>query len=136
MKDGESWKEVYSVVGAERVEEGNIIIDFAPVSARYVKLEGSKFYKNPYLSNKRRMQIAEFEIYWVGGTPVEKGDVDADGVVTVADALMVLQAVARLRELNDAEFRMGDMDGDGVITVADALYILRCVVGLAERPLM
>lgn len=135
-EDGEMWKEVYSVVGAERVEEGNIIIDFAPVSARYVKLEGSKFYKNPYLSNKRRMQIVELEIYWVGGTPVEKGDVDADGVVTVADALMVLQAVARLRELNDAEFRMGDMDGDGVITVADALYILRCVVGLAERPLM
>ena len=54
---------------------------------------------------------------------------------TVADALMALQSVAKLRELTADEFRMADMDSDGIITVADALYILRCVVNLAQRPI-
>ena len=55
-----------------------------------------------------------------------KGDIDSDGKVTSADALMVLQMVVDSVEKNSA----ADLDGDGIITSNDALVILRTIVGL------
>lgn len=54
---------------------------------------------------------------------MEKGDIDGDGAVTVADALVVLRASLRLTAL-PPDFEIGDMDGDGVLTVSDSLRIL------------
>ncbi len=131
--DGENWKEVYNAVGTERPLDTCIVINFEPVEARYVKIEGVNTRVNPY--GKRRMQIAEVEIYWIGEKAVKKGDVDRDGEVTVNDALLALRSVAKLCVFTVEDNRLADMDRDGEITVVDALQILRCVVGLAERPI-
>lgn len=60
------------------------------------------------------------------------GDLDYDGVHTVADALAALRIAAKLAEPDDLEKRVGDVDFDEEITVADALAILRIAAKLAE----
>jgi hypothetical protein len=61
------------------------------------------------------------------------GDLDGDGVVTVAEALTAAHAVVSgiaAVELNDAQVAALDMDSDGHITMADVVSILRKAVGL------
>ena len=53
-----------------------------------------------------------------------------DGTITVADALVVLRAAARLVPVTPEILEAGDVDGDGAITVADALAILRVAAKL------
>lgn len=60
------------------------------------------------------------------------GDLDFDGVHTVADALLVLRIAVRLAEPSALDKRVGDVDFDKEITVADALSILRIAAKLAE----
>lgn len=133
--DGERWDVVREVSGFERPTDF-VIVEFPGVEARYVKVEGTKFRADPYLQNRKRMQIAELEIYWYGGTPVKLGDPDGDGAVTVSDALFALRAAAGLLSPTEEEEARADSDLDGVITVADALSALRCAVGLARERLV
>jgi len=58
-------------------------------------------------------------------TAALKGDIDADGKITVSDALGALRIAASLEEYSIA----ADADGDGNVTVADALELLRCCLG-------
>lgn len=58
------------------------------------------------------------------------GDVDNDGYITAADALMALRASARFVTLNDAQTAAADVDKDGYITSGDALKILRVSIKL------
>lgn len=58
------------------------------------------------------------------------GDFDADGVVTVSDALTALRIAAQLGEADDAALAIGDIDGNGKIDVDDALVLLRAAAGL------
>lgn len=60
------------------------------------------------------------------------GDMDLDGVHTVADALAALRISVKLVEPSELDKRIGDVDFDGGITVADALAILRVSAKLAE----
>ena len=57
------------------------------------------------------------------------GDLDGDGDVTSADALMALRISAGLQESNENLLAVADIDGDGSITSADALGILRSSAG-------
>ncbi len=64
--------------------------------------------------------------------PIVRGDVNGDGIVTIADALLL----ARMTEaaggtLDDPRF---DLLGDGTVTRADADAIARLVVRLAPAP--
>ncbi len=60
-----------------------------------------------------------------------KGDLDSDGKVTVADAILSLKWVVGLgHTLSLEEVAVGDMDGDRAVTVKDTLLILRTAVGL------
>ncbi len=59
-------------------------------------------------------------------SPVVKGDVDGDGIVTAADARLILRAAVGLE---DVSFEGGDVDGDGEITSADAREALRIATG-------
>jgi parallel beta-helix repeat protein len=63
-----------------------------------------------------------------------QGDVNGDGVVDSADALMALQAALGQRTLSDEEFNAADLNGDGVIDSADVTLILRLAVGLPLNP--
>ena len=54
------------------------------------------------------------------GTTPAKGDLNRDGVITQADALIALQMAARGECSIDA-----DVSGDSMVTALDALMILR-----------
>lgn len=58
------------------------------------------------------------------------GDVDLDGEITVADALLTLRSAMGLVELTDEQQAAADCDGSGVVDAADALLILRSSMGL------
>jgi hypothetical protein len=58
------------------------------------------------------------------------GDVNGDGVVNTADAMMILRYVAELVELDAKQLKAADVNGDGSVTTADAMLILRYVAEL------
>ena len=53
------------------------------------------------------------------------GDVDANGIITAADARKILRYSARLEDYSETVFRLGDVDVNGVVTAADARIVLR-----------
>lgn len=59
-----------------------------------------------------------------------KGDVNKDGKVNSADALMVLQYAVGTRE--DISLVRADINGDGRVNSVDALQILQTSVGEKE----
>lgn len=54
-----------------------------------------------------------------------KGDMDANGRITAADARLVLRFAAKLQNYTQLQKEMADMNNDGRITSADARLILR-----------
>lgn len=58
----------------------------------------------------------------------EQGDVDADGSITVTDALMTLQYSVGKITFSDNQLALADMNGDDKATVTDALIILQKAV--------
>ena len=59
----------------------------------------------------------------------DKGDVDGDGVITNKDALILLQGINDLYNLNAEEFARADINGNGIIEAVEALRILQYVSG-------
>lgn len=60
------------------------------------------------------------------------GDANCDGMVTAADAALILRAVVGLSELSPRGAINADVDNDLAVTAVDAAAILRYVVGLIE----
>ena len=58
------------------------------------------------------------------------GDVDFNGEVSVADAIILQKSMVGIVELSGAELIAADVDKDGDITVSDAILIQKCVVGI------
>jgi hypothetical protein len=70
--------------------------------------------------------------YWyrdASGEPEVCGDVNGDGVVTTADAVIALEIAAGGSASLDAAT---DVDGDGMVTSLDALMILQAAAGGIE----
>ena len=65
--------------------------------------------------------------------PVLFGDVNFDGIVDIADALMISRYDAELTELNEKQLFVGDVDGNGEVNIADALMISRYDAGLLDK---
>ena len=65
-------------------------------------------------------------------TPVW-GDANDDGIITAADAAMILRAIVGLSELNLQGAFNADVDGDLEVTAQDAVLILRYLIGLIEQ---
>ena len=59
-----------------------------------------------------------------------KGDVNDDGKISLADARMVLNSVAKIEELPEEKMSVADFDGDGVLTFDDARNILLLSIDL------
>ena len=62
-------------------------------------------------------------------TTALKGDINKDGQVTAADALLALQATVCKITLTPEQIAAADMNNDGELSAAEALYILRASVG-------
>ena len=58
------------------------------------------------------------------------GDANCDGMITAADAAMILRSIVELSELSRRGMLNADVDGDGEVTAADAALVLRFVIGL------
>ena len=65
-------------------------------------------------------------------TPVW-GDANDDGIITAADAAMILRAIVGLSELNLQGAFNADVDGDLEVTAQDAVLILRYLIGMIEQ---
>lgn len=62
----------------------------------------------------------------------QKGDIDADGLITAEDARLCLRAVVGLEELNELQRDAADLAGSGVIDSSCARNILRASVGMEQ----
>lgn len=56
------------------------------------------------------------------------GDVNGDGRVDVTDAVLALQAAARLQALSPEQYAAADVNGSGSVDVSDAVALLRAIV--------
>ena len=61
-----------------------------------------------------------------------RGDLNSDGTVDSADALLALRAAMGVGDTEGICLEAGDLDGDGEITSEEALLILRYAMGLSE----
>lgn len=64
-------------------------------------------------------------------TPHAKGDINHDGSVNAADALLILKAAVGKTQLDAAQAIASDLNADGKINAQDALMILKIAVGKA-----
>src|SRR5664280_3502753 len=62
------------------------------------------------------------------------GDVNGDGVVTMADALLLAQSIVGIATLTPAQQLAADVNGDGFITMADTLVTAQIVAGVTTPP--
>jgi hypothetical protein len=62
------------------------------------------------------------------------GDVNNDGVVTMADALLIAQYLADIATLTPAQKLAADVNGDGSITMADTLVTAQIVANVYTPP--
>jgi hypothetical protein len=61
-----------------------------------------------------------------------KGDVNGDGVVNVADAVLALRFAVLLAEPSADQLSAADLNGDGRVTIPEVSTILRAALGLAQ----
>ena len=67
------------------------------------------------------------------GRTLKVGDVDDDGNISSADALLVLRYSVKLENFTDSQIESVDVNKDGDINSADALFILRKSVKLTDN---
>ena len=66
--------------------------------------------------------------------PSEKmmGDVDGNGKITIADAVMIQKHIAHILTLSDEQCAVADVDENGKITVADAVMIQKYIANVKK----
>ncbi|MBR0134857.1 MAG: leucine-rich repeat domain-containing protein [Clostridia bacterium] len=77
-------------------------------------------------------QAAEYCAHFTGESAGMLGDVDADGTVSPADALIMLRFVMGLTGADGIHLEVGDVNGDGNYSPEDALLILRYSMGIID----
>ena len=100
------------------VVDGKVALTTALVDERIVSVE---FTSDNYAIRKASCEYAP---------TFSAGDVNADGSVTIADAVLALRCAMGLITLSPEQMAPGDMNGDGDIGIADAVMILRAAMGL------
>lgn len=74
---------------------------------------------------------ADFEITdGISATACFAGDINADGSITMQDAIAALRAAVGVTDLNSIDFAMADVDCSGNIGIPDALAIARLCMGV------
>lgn len=62
-----------------------------------------------------------------------KGDLNGDGDVTSADAVLLARYLADLAVLTDAQLEIADVNGDGSVSSADAVMLARYLAGVISE---
>ena len=100
------------------------------------------FIKNPLDNGSAASFLFSGKIIEVEATTVDGsitfeapvfGDANCDGVVTSADAALILRSLVGLSEITLPGMLNADVNGDGEVTAEDAAIILRYVVGLIDE---
>lgn len=94
------------------------------VGSHTLQLSGSGTYRATieiFVGSDILKKHTEFK-YDVNGL---KGDADANGRITAADARLVLRFAAKIQKYSQSQEKISDMNDDGRITSADARLILR-----------
>lgn len=74
---------------------------------------------------------ADFEITdGISATACFAGDINADGNITMQDAIAALRAAVGVTDMNSIDFAMADVDCSGNIGIPDALAIARLCMGV------
>lgn len=60
--------------------------------------------------------------------PILTGDVNLDGTICAADAVLLHQAVSGTVELSETQRKKADCNGDGAIDASDALLLMRFLI--------
>jgi len=60
------------------------------------------------------------------------GDVNGDGVISMADAVLIQQYGLQLVELDKYQLIAADVDGDGSVTLKDASMVQKLVAGVID----
>lgn len=116
---------------AEKIANAN-----APVFAA-IEIQGDMLYFNAYkVVNGENIKVDSFAISKsnvknmtsVDGTC----DVNGDGVVSIADAKLILQSIAGVKKLSNAQKAVADVNNSDTITVADAKWLLQLIAGLKK----
>lgn len=107
-------------------EVGNLSDTVEPIRGRYVRVTVTG---NSELTTKPTAAASLFELRVFGELPTTEeyllGDVDQNGEVEAADALLTLQAATQKINLTGVSAKAADVDGSCTIDSADALQILQ-----------
>ncbi|MGI6265056.1 MAG: dockerin type I repeat-containing protein [Acutalibacteraceae bacterium] len=104
-------------------ENGLPVCSFAADMTAYVN--GSRVMESAVMPSVAYLYV-DYICPLDGLTP---GDVDENGAVTAADALMALQAATGKITLTETQTAAGDVDGQSGVTASDALMILQFATG-------
>ena len=61
----------------------------------------------------------------VSDPSIKKGDINGDGVVTSADAVLLARCLVDLSVFSDVQIYRADLNGDGIVSSADAVLIAK-----------
>ena len=89
-------------------------------------LNGGKDYSDLTMCTEMYVLIASNDVIPAEQTPeVLTGDLNGDGKVNTADAVIVLKYAAEMITLDDTQLLAGDTNHDGKVNTADAVLILK-----------
>ncbi len=125
-----------------RIFVGNMlgVYESANEGATWTRNDGLPFIRVTdlvYNSTTNRMVAATYgrgiwAFDFTGNTPVLRGDVNNDGAVNAADALIIQQALVGVQlQASVRLFPAGDANCDGKLEIVDALLVLQHAVGAA-----
>ena len=96
-----------------------------------------RFYKGSYLIGPKITATATDSQGNSSGLSAPKafpssfpGDVNEDGAISLADAILALQILAGINTAGQTLLRYADVTGDGKIGMAEAIYILQKAAGI------
>ena len=64
---------------------------------------------------------------------VKIGDINGDGEVDIADAILIMKYDAGLTVIDDTVNKAADVNQDGEIDIADAILIMKYDAGLIDK---